>query len=301
MSSIGFVGIGHMGYPMACNLIRAGHRLTVFDINQKALNSIQAEGARAARNVSELAEGQDIVITMVQSSEQVRQVCLGEQGLFAHAKPGTLFIDSSSIDVESSRDLNRRAYGAGMEMIDAPVSGGVVGARSASLTFMIGGTESAYRKALPIVETMGKNCIHAGAAGNGQVAKICNNMLLGISMIGVSEAFSLGEKLGLSARKFFEISSKASGQCWSMTSYCPVPDLVESAPSNHDYKAGFTAEMMLKDLNLSQDAANKAQANTPLGQHATRLYQHYVETGQGHRDFSGIIEMISDRGGATDE
>jgi 3-hydroxyisobutyrate dehydrogenase len=237
----------------------------------------------------------DVVITMLPSGKEAREVYLGEMGVLDSAQPGTLLIDSSTIDVESARVVAAAADAKGMYMIDAPVSGGVGGAQGATLTFMVGGPEAAYQRAHSILEKMGKTIVHAGGAGNGQAAKICNNMLLGISMIGVSEAFVLAEKLGLDAQKLFDISSKSSGQCWSLTTYCPVPGPVPTSPANRDYQAGFTAAMMLKDLLLAQDAARTSGAATPLGAEAASLYSLFVGHGHAARDFSGIIRFL--RGG----
>src|SRR6195256_2617249 len=209
--------------------------------------------------------------------------------------PATLRIDSSTIDVETSRAVAQAAEGRGLAMVDAPVSGGVSGAEAATLTFMVGGSDEGFARARPVLESMGKTIVHAGGPGTGQAAKICNNMILGASMIVVSEAFLLAEKLGLDAQKLFDIASKSSGQCWSLTSYCPVPGPVPTSPANRDYQAGFTAAMMLKDLKLAQDAAKAAGAETPLGADAAKIYGEYVEAGEGPRDFSGVIRFI--RGG----
>jgi 3-hydroxyisobutyrate dehydrogenase len=229
---------------------------------------------------------------MLPSGSEVREVYLSEGGVLESANPGTLLIDSSTIDVDTARLIAAAADAKGLSMVDAPVSGGVVGAQAGSLTFMVGGSESAFIRATPILEAMGKTIVHAGGAGNGQAAKICNNMILGISMIAVSEAFILGAKLGLDAQKLFDISSKSSGQCWSLTSYCPVPGPVPASPANRDYQAGFTAAMMLKDLVLAQDAARSVAAATPLGAEAAALYRLYVSHGEGSRDFSGIIRFL---------
>ena len=223
---------------------------------------------------------------------QVREVYLGNDGVVAAASQGTLLIDSSTIDVETARAVSNVAMAKGHAMLDAPVSGGVGGAQGGTLTFMVGGADAAFERAKPILEKMGKTIVHAGGAGNGQAAKICNNMILGVSMIAVSEAFVLAEKLGLDAQKLFDISSKSSGQCWSMTSYCPVPGPVPASPANRDYQAGFTAAMMLKDLKLAQDAAKAAGAATPLGADAAKIYDQYVASGEGGRDFSGIIRHV---------
>jgi len=222
----------------------------------------------------------------------VRQVYLGEGGVLAAVTPGTLLIDSSTIDVQTARDVARAAEGRGLDMVDAPVSGGVTGAQGATLTFMVGGSDDAFARARLILDSMGKTIVHAGGSGTGQAAKICNNMILGASMIVVSEAFLLAEKLGLDAQKLFDISSKSSGQCWSMTSYCPVPGLVPASPANRDYQAGFTAAMMLKDLNLAQAAARATRATTPLGAGAAAVYERFVDTGEGGVDFSGIIRFL---------
>jgi 3-hydroxyisobutyrate dehydrogenase len=229
---------------------------------------------------------------MLPAGQHVRQVYLGDNGILKHAKAGTLLIDSSTIDVQTARDVHAAAKLAGLEFLDAPVSGGVGGAAAGTLTFMVGGDEAAFGRAKPILEKMGKNIFHAGGAGNGQAAKICNNMLLAISMIGTCEAFVLAEKLGLDHETLFKISSTASGQCWSLTSYCPVPGPVPASPANRGYQAGFTASMMLKDLKLAQNAAQTAGAATPLGAQATSLYSLFESAGAGGRDFSGIIQLL---------
>jgi 3-hydroxyisobutyrate dehydrogenase len=222
----------------------------------------------------------------------VREVYLGGGDALAAVIPTTLLIDSSTIDVETARQVAQAAQERGLAMIDAPVSGGVAGAQAATLTFMVGGEDAAFERARPLLEAMGKTIVHAGGPGNGQAAKICNNMILGASMIVVAEAFLLAEKLGLDAQKLFDISSKSSGQCWSMTSYCPVPGLVPTSPANRDYKAGFTAAMMLKDLKLAQAAARATRATTPLGAGAAAVYERFVDSGDGSVDFSGIIRYL---------
>ncbi len=293
MTHITFIGLGHMGNPMAKNLLKAGLSVTVFDISVTAMEVLAKAGAKFASSVAEAVQSADVVITMLQSGEQVEGVCLGEQGLFAHVKKNSFYIDCSSIDMTTTRSLHEKAKAAGIHMLDAPVSGGVAGAQAGTLTFMVGGTEEHFNQGKIWFEKMGKKIVHAGAAGTGQAAKICNNLILGISMIAVSEAFMLAEKLGLDAKKFFEISSNASGQCWSMTSYCPVPGLVEKAPSNNAYQPGFTAKMMLKDLNLGQQAADSSQAAVPLGAVAAELYTLFVNQGNGDLDFSGIIKLFA--------
>lgn len=292
MTTIAFIGLGNMGLPMATHLINANLRVHGYDLNQDSLKDFDSRGGHPAADLSSLNEC-DIFITMLQTGEQVKKVCLSEQGLFAIAKPGALFIDSSSIDVSSSREIHERAKEERLLCVDAPVSGGVVGAEKGTLTFMVGGEKNAFDKAKTLLEIMGKKIIHAGPAGTGQAAKICNNMILGISMIGVAEGFTLAQKLGLSPEKFFEISSSASGQCWAMTTNCPVPGILDTAPASHDYKAGFASNMMLKDLLLSQDAASHVDTTTPLGKKVCNLYQQFVEQGQGQLDFSAIITMLA--------
>jgi 3-hydroxyisobutyrate dehydrogenase len=292
MSEIGFIGVGNMGGPMVRNLLKAGHRVTVFDLTPAAVERCVKAGAGAAGSIHQAAHDNDIVITMLPAGKHVREVYRGGKGVLAAARPGTLLIDSSTIDVTTAREVGAAAATADLPMIDAPVSGGVGGAEAATLTFMVGGPDAAFARAKPILETMGKTIVHAGPSGSGQAAKICNNMILGISMIAVSEAFVLADRLGLDRQKLFDISSKSSGQCWSLTSYCPVPGPVPTSPANRDYAAGFTADMMLKDLRLSQDAAAAAHATTALGAHAAQLYEAFAAAGQGAKDFSGIIEMI---------
>lgn len=292
MTSIGFIGLGHMGNPMVRNLIKQGQRVKIYDIMPQAMQALTKEGATATKNVHEMADDCEVIITMLQTGQQVSELCLGETGLFNKVKKNTLFIDSSSIDIATSRSLHQAAKNTGIAMVDAPVSGGVAGAEAATLTFMVGGDDNSFERAKPILMMMGKKIVHAGAAGNGQAAKICNNMMLGISMIAVCEGFNLAEKLGLSAEKLFEICSSASAQCWSMTSYAPVPGLVPTSPANRDYQPGFAAKMMLKDLLLSQNAAQTAGATTPLGAEATALYSLFVNQGFGELDFSGIIKFL---------
>ena len=292
MTQVGFVGLGHMGHPMAMNLLKAGMQVKVYDIVPAAMQSLVVEGAVATTSISDVAKDADVLITMLQTGQQVKEICLGEKGLFRHAKKNVLYIDSSSIDIVTTRELHEIAVSLSIDMVDAPVSGGVSAASAGTLTLMVGGEEKCFERAKPILERMGKKIVHAGIAGTGQAAKICNNLLLGISMIGTCEAFSLAEKLGLEPEKFFEISSNASGQCWSMTTYCPAPGIVATAPSNKNYEPGFMAKMMLKDLRLGQHAAESVAANIPLGAEAAELYAMYVQQGFGEKDFSGIIEWI---------
>ncbi len=295
MATIGFIGLGNMGGPMARNLAKAGHKVRGFDLVKANLDNAVAGGVVAASGAADAVKGAEVVITMLPAGEHVRRVYLGDGGVIAAAGKGILLIDSSTIDVETARAVADAAARAGLPMIDAPVSGGVGGAEAGTLTFMVGGPDDAYHRARPILEAMGKTIVHAGAAGNGQAAKICNNMILGVSMIAVSEAFVLAEKLGLDAQKLFDISSKASGQCWSMTAYCPAPGPVPSAPANRDYKAGFTTAMMLKDLTLAQQAAAVAGVATPMGALAQSLHGLNAASGRAGLDFSSIFSML--RGG----
>lgn len=295
MAQIGFVGLGNMGMPMVQNLLQADHKLQVFDINPTALQQAREAGATAVKDMAELAQNAEIIFTMLQTGEQVSSVCLGENNLFAQAKAGTLFIDCSSIAVTTCRELHQAAKAAGHLMVDAPVSGGIAGATAGTLTIMVGSDSQDFQAAKPILEVVGKNIIHAGPPGNGQVAKICNNMILGVSMIAISEAYSLAENLGLSAKKLYEICSEATGQCWALTNYSPVPGILENVPANNDFRPGFTSKMMLKDLNLSQEAAKSVLQQTPLGEHARDLYQQFVESDNAELDFSGIIKMLQKR------
>ncbi len=292
MAKIGFIGLGNMGLPMAANLIKAGHAVSGFDLNEAAGARHAAEGGMRAHSISDACQDADAVITMLPAGEQVREVYLGDGGVLAAVAPATLLVDSSTIDVETARAVAQAAQARGLAMVDAPVSGGVAGAQAATLTFMVGGGDDAFARARPLLEAMGKTIVHAGGPGNGQAAKICNNMILGASMIVVAEAFLLAEKLGLDAQKLFDISSRSSGQCWSMTSYCPVPGLVPTSPANRDYQAGFTAAMMLKDLKLAQGAARATRATTPLGAGAAAVYERFVDSGDGNVDFSGIIRYL---------
>lgn len=289
---IGFIGLGNMGGPMAANLAKAGHEVAGFDMMSAAVEKAVAAGIAPRASAVDAARDAEVVVTMLPAGQHVRQVYFGDNGLLKSARTGTLFVDSSTIDVATARDVHAGAKAAGLEFLDAPVSGGVGGATAGSLTFMVGGDEAAFGRAKPILEKMGKNIFHAGGAGNGQAAKICNNMLLAISMIGTCEAFLLAEKLGLDHQTLFNISSTASGQCWSLTSYCPVPGPVPASPANRNYQAGFTASMMLKDLKLAQSAAQAAGAATPLGAQATALYSLFESAGAGARDFSGIIQLL---------
>jgi 3-hydroxyisobutyrate dehydrogenase len=292
MTAIGFIGLGNMGRPMARNLLKAGHTLKVFDVVPGAVAALVEAGASAAASVGEAAAGVDVVITMLPAGPEVRAVYLDAAGVLARAAASALLIDSSTIDVETARAVAKAAADKGLAMIDAPVSGGVGGAEAGTLTFMVGGPDAAFARAKPVLDAMGKTIVHAGPSGNGQVAKLCNNMLLAISMIGTCEAFGLAEKLGLKAETLFAIASKSTSQCWAMTGYCPVPGPVPSSPANRGYAAGFTGAMMLKDLKLAQQAAIASGAATPLGAEAAALYGLHVQHGGGPRDFSGIFEFL---------
>ena len=292
MARIGFVGLGNMGLPMAQNLIKAGHQVEGVDVYPASVAKLVAAGGAAVETAKSAAARADVFITMLPSGKEVREVYLGASGAIENANEGTLLIDCSTIDVETARVVAAAAEKKGLMMLDAPVSGGVGGAAAATLTFMVGGSERAFVRAESILQKMGRTIVHAGGAGNGQAAKICNNMILAVSMIAVSEGFVLAEKLGLDHQKLFDIASKSSGQCWAMTSYCPVPGPVPASPANRDYQAGFTAAMMLKDLRLAQGAAKAAGARTQLGADAERIYSAYVENGQAGKDFSGIIQFV---------
>jgi 3-hydroxyisobutyrate dehydrogenase len=289
---VGFIGLGNMGGPMAANLVKAGHEVTGFDLSRTVLDAFAKAGGKAAATVAAAASEAEIVITMLPAGPHVRLVYAGEGGVLGAARQDALLVDCSTIDVDTARAVTEAAGKRGFDMLDAPVSGGVGGAAAGTLTFMVGGSAAGFAKARPVLEGMGKTIVHAGPAGNGQAAKICNNQILGISMIAVCEAFALADRLGLDRQRLFDISSKSSGQCWSMTSYCPVPGPVPSSPANRDYQAGFTADMMLKDLKLAQQAAQAAGAATPLGAAAAALYQMLSNSGRGAKDFSVIFQLL---------
>lgn len=292
MAHIGFVGLGHMGLPMAIRLINAGHQVTGFDLQAEALEALTEAGGSKASSLQALSSDKDVIITMLQTGQQVKSVCLGSAGLFAVAPKNTLFIDCSSIDVQSAREIQSEAHSIDCLAVDAPVSGGVAGASQGSLTIMVGGSEQAFDAAKNILADMGKTIIHTGPAGSGQAAKICNNMILGISMIAISEAFILGEQLGLTPKKLFEVVNHSSGQCWAMSHYVPLPGLLEKVPANQDYQPGFTAAMMLKDLGLSQQSAKSVGLETLMGEQATKIYQQFNDAGMGGLDFSAIIKAL---------
>ncbi|MEO0412595.1 MAG: 3-hydroxyisobutyrate dehydrogenase [Pseudomonadota bacterium] len=290
MATVAFIGLGNMGGPMAANLVKAGHDVTGVDLSDAAKAALEAAGGKIAHTAHEAAQTAETVITMLPAGPHVEAVYAD---VMTTAKPGSTFIDSSTIDVPTARNVIAKAQEAGFHMVDAPVSGGTAAAEAGTLTFMAGGTTAAFGKAQHFLDIMGKNVFHAGDAGNGQVAKVANNMLLAISMIGTAEAFNLAEKLGLDAQTFYDISSTASGQCWSMTSYCPAPGPVPTAPSNKDYQPGFAAAMMLKDLRLALDAAKTAGAAIPLGAQSSALYTLMESAGKDDLDFSAIIKLIS--------
>lgn len=292
---IGFIGLGHMGQPMAMNLLQQGHAVTVFDKELDACHGLAQAGAVVAVCAGDVARNQDVIFTMLQTHEQVQHCCLHPSGIFDQIEGSdTLYIDSSTVDITASRELHAAAESRGIAMLDAPVSGGVAAAKAGTLTFMVGGHESHFSRAKPVLLQLGKAAIYAGAAGNGTVAKICNNMVLGVSMIAVSESFNLAEKLGLSAQTLFDICSQASSQCWSLTAYCPAPGIMENVPSNNNYEPGFAAAMMLKDLRLASQAADSVGESTVIGKNAESLYAKMVEAGYAEKDFSAIISILND-------
>ena len=290
MAKIAFIGLGNMGGPMAANLCKAQHHVAAFDLTEAAVAAAVEKGAHKAKSAAEAVKDAEIVVTMLPAGNHVRDVY--EKDVLPNVAKGALLIDCSTIDVDSARHVSALAKKAGFEMIDAPVSGGVGGATAGTLTFMVGGPQAAFSKARPILEKMGKNIVLAGDSGSGQAAKICNNMMLAISMIGVSEGFMLAKRLGLDFQKLFDIASTSSGQSWALTNYCPVPGPVPTSPANRDYQPGFTAAMMLKDLLLAQQAANAVNASTPLGASAAQLFNMFVNSGNAAKDFSGIIRML---------
>lgn len=299
MARIGFIGLGRMGGPMARNLIRAGHEVTGFDLAPEALEALTGVGGQTASSASEAAQGAEVIVTMLPTGRHLREVLTGEGGVFAAARKGAILIDSSTIDVETTRDMHEAAEQAGIAMLDAPVSGGVKGANEGTLAFMAGGAADVVERARPVLEAMGRTVIHAGPAGSGQAAKLCNNLLAGISMIGVSEAFVLAEKLGLDHHKLYDIVSASSGNCWSLTTLCPVPGPVPTSPANNEFKPGFAANLMLKDLRLGCEAATATRAAIPLGRAAARLYEQFVDDGYAGTDYSGIIQMLRGMSGDT--
>ena len=292
MARVAFIGLGNMGGGMAANLAKAGHDVVAFDLAEDALLRAEARGCARAASAVEAMAGAEAVVTMLPAGKHVRAVY--ESSVIGHAPTGAILMDCSTIDVATAREEIEKAAGAGYEMVDAPVSGGIAAAEAGTLTFMVGGTDAAFEKARPFLEIMGKAVIHAGAPGSGQAAKICNNMLLGASMAATCETFVMAKKLGLDLQTFFDISSKASGQCWSMTSYCPVPGVGPETPADRDYDGGFAAALMLKDLRLAMEAAQSVDAYTPMGAEAEALYSRFADLGGGGKDFSALIRMIDD-------
>jgi 3-hydroxyisobutyrate dehydrogenase len=289
MANIAFIGLGNMGGPMAANLVKAAHKVVAFDLVAASRDQAKADGASIAESAVGSVKGADVVITMLPAGKHVLSVW---SEVIPSMGKGALILDCSTIDVESAKQAHALAAKHGVASVDAPVSGGTGGAKGATLTFMCGGDDKAFAAARPVLEKMGKKIVHCGGAGAGQAAKICNNMILGVSMIAVSEAFALAEKLGLSHQALFDVASTSSGQCWSLTSYCPVPGPVPTSPANNDYKPGFASTLMVKDLTLAQEAAKAAGAATPLGKHAQEIYRAFDAEGNGAIDFSGIIRHV---------
>ena len=292
MTRIAFIGLGNMGGGMCANLVKAGHTVAAFDLSSEAVKAVAAMGARAATSVADAVKDADVVVSMLPAGKHVLGVYFCPEGVSSHAPKGTLLIDCSTIAVTDAREAHAKAEAAGLVMVDAPVSGGTAAAEAGTLTFMVGGTARAFEKAEQVLKGMGKNIFHAGGPGNGQAAKIANNMLLGISMIATCEAFNLAEKLGLDAETFYKISSMSSGQCWSMTSYCPAPGPVPTSPANRDYKPGFAVAMMAKYLHLAADAAYASGAEIRFGEQAEKIYQALCDKGFAGLDFYGVMKDV---------
>jgi len=292
VETVAFIGLGNMGGPMAANLVKAGHKVIGFDLVPASCAAAAGYGVEISSSAAASVRDADVVITMLPAGKHVMAVW---SDVLASARRGAIFIDCSTIDPQSARAAHALAAQAEIASLDAPVSGGIGGAQAGTLTFMVGGSLEAFERGEPILELMGKRIVHCGEAGSGQVAKICNNMILGISMIGVSEAFVLAERLGLSHEALFDVASTSSGQCWSLTSYCPVPGPVPASPANNDYKPGFSAALMLKDLRLAREAAESAKAEAALGAHAAMIYEAFDRSGRGASDFSAIINFIRER------
>ena len=292
MAKIAFIGLGHMGGGMAPNLAKAGHEVRAFDLAEDALKRAVEHGCTAAKSAAEACKGADAVVTMLPAGKHVAEVY--RSSVFGAAPKTAILMDCSTIDVATAKTVEAEAQAAGLTMVDAPVSGGIAAAEGGTLTFMVGGSDEGFEKAKPFLEKMGKAVIHAGGPGSGQAAKICNNMLLGATMAATCETFVLAGKLGLDLQTFYDIASKASGQSWSMTSYCPVPGVGPETPADRGYEGGFAAALMLKDLKLAMEAADEAGAYTPMGGEAEELYQRFVDLGGGTKDFSALIKMIDD-------
>ena len=298
MAKIAFIGLGHMGGGMAPNLAKAGHEVRAFDLSEVALGKAVDKGCKAAGSAVEACKDADAVMTMLPAGKHVAEVY--RTSVFGAVPKSAILMDCSTIDIATARSIEEEAAAAGLTMVDAPVSGGIAAAEGGTLTFMVGGSDEGFEKAKPFLEKMGKAVIHAGGPGSGQAAKICNNMLLGATMAATCETFVLAGKLALDLQTFFDIASKASGQSWSMTSYCPVPGVGPDTPADREYEGGFAAALMLKDLKLAMEAAQGAGAYTPMGGEAEELYQRFVDLGGGGKDFSGIIKMIDDSWKSTD-
>ena len=287
---IAFIGLGNMGGGMAANLVKAGHEVHAFDLSPEALARATENGCATYTSVREAVQGAEAVVSMLPNGAIVDSVYAAD--VIGHAPTTALLLDCSTIDVDTARKVADAASAAGYAMVDAPVSGGIAAANGGTLTFMVGGSDEAFARADPILSAMGKAVIHAGASGAGQAAKICNNMILGAAMIATCEAFALAQKLGLNLQTFYDISSKASGQSWSMTSYCPVPGVGPASPADNGYQGGFAAALMLKDLKLALEAAHGVGANVPMGTRAQQLYEEFTAAGNGGMDFSGIIKTL---------
>lgn len=289
---IGFIGLGNMGAPMAHNLLKAGHQLSVFDLNAAAVENLVGAGALPVDSPTAIAQGNaELIITMLPAAAHVKSVYLGENGLVAHSRAGVMLIDCSTIDPHSAREVAKAAAEHGNPMLDAPVSGGTGGAAAGTLTFMVGGSDADFDRAQPILAAMGKNIVHCGAAGNGQVAKVANNMLLGISMIGVAEAMALGVALGMDAKTLADVINTSSGRCWSSDTYNPFPGVLDNVPASRGYSGGFGSDLMLKDLGLATEAAKQVRQPVILGALAQQLYQSFSAQGHGGLDFSAIINQ----------
>lgn len=289
---IAFIGLGHMGGPMAANLAKAGYAVSGFDLVPAALDHARNNGVTVASSAADAARDADVVITMLPTGRHVLAAYQGEDGILTAAKPNTLFLDCSTISVEDARTAHERIEAAGHRGLDAPVSGGVVGAEAGTLAFMVGGNETGFAEAKPVLEAMGKRIVHCGGPGAGQVAKVCNNMILGVSMIAVSEAFVLGERLGLSNQALFDVAANASGQCWALTTNCPVPGPVPGSPANRDYQPGFAGALMAKDLGLAAHALESTGVDARLGSMAEEIYRRFAEGDGAGQDFSAIINEI---------
>lgn len=289
MAVIAFIGLGHMGAPMSANLVKAGHTVRGFDLSQDALQAASDVGVETTESVAQAVDGAEAVITMLPGGKHLVE-CYGD--MLPAVRADTLLIDCSTVDVADARKAHELAGEAGFGSVDAPVSGGTAGAEAGTLTFMVGGTEDDYRRAEAVLEPMARKVIHCGGAGNGQVTKMCNNLMLGASMIAVSEAFVLGERLGLTPQALYDVASISTGQCWALTTNCPEPGLVETSRANHDYQPGFAASLMLKDLKLAESAAEQSGTDTAIARLATELYQRFNDEGGGHFDFGAIIKSI---------